>query len=184
MNFVHHALLHTIASAIAVSAFTSTAMAQETRQTQTSDSPQPASAARDGAPAETPPARAADSTEGTEDTPAAPAEATAELPPDPHRGDVQRTVGWTLCGAGAAAVAIGGAFAVVAKSEHDDAATETGAARYATSQEASGFANTAAFWLVAGGAAVASGAIVWLTAPRTHTSIGTNGRELLVRGTF
>jgi ferric-dicitrate binding protein FerR (iron transport regulator) len=131
-------------------------------------------------------------TAGAEETPrpappAAPAQALAADPQpsgDPHRGDVQRTVGWALCGAGTVAVAMGGGFAFVAHHEHDDASAETGSARLADERSASQLANGAAFLLVAGGAAVASGVIVLLTAPNAQTSIATDGREILVRGTF
>jgi hypothetical protein len=103
---------------------------------------------------------------------------------------VQRTVGWTLCGAGTVAVALGGMLAVVAKGKYDEAASESGTARDATSRDAREFVNSAAFLLVAGGATVVSGVVVLLTAPSapsaplSEVSIATNGREILLSGTF
>jgi hypothetical protein len=88
------------------------------------------------------------------------------------------------------AVAIGGVLAVAAKGTYDEAASESGAARDATSQDARGFVNGAAFLLVAGGGAVVSGVVVLLTAPSaprtplSEVSIATNGREILLSGTF
>ncbi len=117
----------------------------------------------------------------------APALATHPVDPTaatPHGGDLRRTVGWTLCGAGTVGAAIGGALAFVAKSEHDDAAAATGSARAADLQEAGRLTTSAAILLAAGGAAAVSGVVVLLTAPRVDAAIGTNGREILVSGTF
>jgi hypothetical protein len=191
MSLVHRTFFHAVACAIAVSAFPITAAAQEANQpnqasptspTSRVDSPQPPGAAHGDAIAAIQSPRAADATNSTNET-AAPAEA-MEPVQDTHRGDVQRTVGWTLCGAGGAAVAIGGVLAIVAKGEYDEAASQTGAARDATSRDADRAATSAALGIAAGAAAVLSGTIVLLTAPSAHVSVATNGRELLLRGTF
>jgi hypothetical protein len=107
----------------------------------------------------------------------------AESPPRTP-GQAQRVIGLAIGGAGLATLVTGGVLAMIAKSESNRAADEHGIARANDSTDAVHLANSAGVVIGIGAGVAAVGAVVWLTAPRTQTQVGTNGRELFLRGRF
>jgi len=99
-------------------------------------------------------------------------------------GRTQRIAGLTAAGAGAIALIAAGILSLVAKSEQDAATTEHGSSRVNDSAAAVHLANAATILVVAGGTVMAAGAILWLTSPNTPAQVGTNGHELILRGSF
>jgi tetratricopeptide (TPR) repeat protein len=96
-----------------------------------------------------------------------------------QRGETQRIVGLVVGGLGVAAVAFGSVAGVLASSKYSDAKNACGPAYPICPAESSAFGlrDTALTWatastiaFAAGGAAVAAGAIVFLTAPRASTT--------------
>lgn len=113
--------------------------------------------------------------------------AVVEIPTTPkeeQRGGMQRVLGFAIGGAGLVSAGIGGALALVAKSQYEKAAGEGFPARDTDSASAVGTGNAATILVLAGGAVTAAGVVVWLTAPRATVTVGTNGRDLLLRGSF
>jgi len=112
-----------------------------------------------------------------------------QLPPvDPasptRRGQGQRIAGLAAAGAGIVALGAGGVLALVAKSQDNTAANETFPAKHDDSLNASHLANTATIVVGAGAAVAVIGGLVWLTAPRSETAVGTNGSGIWLRGSF
>jgi hypothetical protein len=101
----------------------------------------------------------------------------------PPGGD-QRLGGLLTGGAGVAALGVGGILGLVAKAEDTTAKAEPGLARHTDSVSAVNLSNAATAVAVVGGVVTAVGIVIWLTAPSAHAQVGTNGRELLVGGTF
>jgi hypothetical protein len=99
-------------------------------------------------------------------------------------GGAQRLGGLLNGGAGVATLAAGGILGLVAKVEDTTAKAEPGLARHSDSVSAVNLGNAATAVMVIGGVVTAVGVVVWLTAPNAHAQVGTNGRELLVGGTF
>jgi serine/threonine-protein kinase len=99
-------------------------------------------------------------------------------------GQTQRLIGLVVGGAGILGMGASTVMVLVAKSQYDTAASESGAAKHADSVSATGLANGASVVFVIGAAATVGGAVVWLTAPRAPVAVGTNGRELLLSGSF
>jgi hypothetical protein len=99
-------------------------------------------------------------------------------------GGTQRIVGWTLLGAGVVGAGVGGVLGLVAKGKYDAATHSDGADRVSQSRSAVATGNVATGVVIGGAVVAAAGLVVWLTAPRGTISIGTNGTELLVRGSF
>jgi hypothetical protein len=79
---------------------------------------------------------------------------------------------------------VSSALVLVAKSQYDTAVGESGAARHNDSVSAHGLADGASIVFVAGAVVAATGAVVWLTAPKAPVSVGTNGHGLLLSGSF
>jgi hypothetical protein len=109
-----------------------------------------------------------------------------------------RTLGVVLGGVGVATLAVGFGVAFDAKSKDDAAKTETGAAQYNNSGSAVGEGNAATVVLGVGAAAAVTGVVLWLTAPHAKTDgassgsaapgrslgVATDGRVVVLRGTF
>jgi hypothetical protein len=100
------------------------------------------------------------------------------------RGGLSRMLPWVVGGSGAAAVFLGGAFALAAKSQYDKSAGESGTARHDDSLRASQLGDTATVVMGVGGALIATGVVFWFVTPRASVSVGTNGPQWFVRGTF
>jgi hypothetical protein len=107
----------------------------------------------------------------------------AESPQD-ARGQAQRVIGLTIGGAGLATLVTGGVLAIVAKFQSNHAVDEHNSASGPDSAGAVHLANTAGVVVGIGAGVAAVGAVVWLAAPRTQTQVGTNGREVFLRGRF
>jgi len=118
--------------------------------------------------------------EGTTATPA-PTEP-HEKPPSWWTG--RRALGVAMTGAGVVGAAVGGVLALSAKSQYNTAENESGAARHNDSVSAVNTGNVASVVLCVGAGVAAGGLVVWVTAPSTTTTVGTNGSQLFVRGTF
>lgn len=99
--------------------------------------------------------------------------------PDDDRGmPTQKLVGLVLGGAGLVGIGVGAVFAVVAKLKLDDAKTACSPGTYpvcddrsrdavtSANQSADGAATTSTVFFVAGGVALAGGAVLFFTAPR------------------
>lgn len=96
----------------------------------------------------------------------------------------RKWLGVGLFGAGAVAAGVGGVLGLMAKSQFNTASGESGQARVNDSASAVSSGNVATIVVVAGGVVAAAGVVVWLTAPSASTQVGTNGRDLVVQGTF
>ncbi|MDP9152244.1 MAG: hypothetical protein M3O36_20150 [Myxococcota bacterium] len=99
-------------------------------------------------------------------------------------GKTQRVVGLTIGAAGLLGVGAGGLLALVAKSDFSTAQGEHGESRVNDSASAVHLVNTATVVVIAGGVLAAAGAVVWLSSPRAPAQVGTNGRELFLKGRF
>ena len=99
--------------------------------------------------------------------PAAPA---SEPPPAPQSGgSSQKTIGLVIGGVGIAGLAVGSVLGLMASSSWSTAQKEQNNAQYQQAESdgknASTYANVSTFAFIAGGVAVAAGAVVWLAAP-------------------
>jgi hypothetical protein len=99
-------------------------------------------------------------------------------------GSGQRLAGMFVGGVGIVTMITGGVLGLVAKTQDSTAETEVGQASHTDSESAVNLGNIATIVTVIGVAATAVGAIIWLTAPNASAKVGTNGRELLLWGTF
>jgi serine/threonine-protein kinase len=128
---------------------------------------------------------------------AAPAPAWSTTPtPNKPRGNGRRTVGIILTGVGAAGVAAGGVLALMASSANDDsmkncnAADETrcNAAGVAEREDALALGTNATILTIVGGAALATGVVLWMSAPSSNAQVGalSNGSDarMVLRGSF
>jgi hypothetical protein len=86
----------------------------------------------------------------------------AEMAPPGGRGGAQRTIGFVVAGVGIAGVAVGSVFGLMASSKWNTAQADNSSS---DEQSASGLATASTIAFVAGGVAVAAGAVLWLTAP-------------------
>ncbi len=114
--------------------------------------------------------------------PAKPAETMATRPAS--RGGVQRVLGIVLGGAGIVALGIGGGIALDAKAKDNAAEGEGGLARQTDSRSDAGAGNVATAVVLAGAVVAATGVVLAITAPRGKVSVGTDGRGVLLKGTF
>jgi hypothetical protein len=85
---------------------------------------------------------------------------------------------------GIAALATGGVIGLVAKANDNAAANESAGPRHTDSVSAFNLGNVGTAVFVGGAVAAAAGFVVWLTAPTASPHVGTNGRDLFLRGTF
>jgi hypothetical protein len=99
-----------------------------------------------------------------------------------QRGGTQRTVGIVVGGVGIAGLGAAGVLGLVAKSQFDNAKKD--ASPLQPSQKAMRTGDIATGFAIGGGALLATGLTLWLTAPRGSVTVGTNGTELLVTGKF
>jgi hypothetical protein len=112
-------------------------------------------------------------------TPMPAAAPAGDLAPRATAGSSQRTWALVAGGAGLAGVAVGSVFGLVSKSKHDDAqarCTEGPSGKVCDAEglaldgEATSAGNLSTVAFVAGGALVATGLVLWFTAPRTDTA--------------
>jgi hypothetical protein len=93
---------------------------------------------------------------------------------DPERGNVQRVIGISLVGLGVIGAGAGAYFGVRSLNAHDDAATKCNAQGICSPEGATlrddsvTYGNYATIGLIAGGATMLAGFIVFLSAPRTE----------------
>jgi serine/threonine-protein kinase len=93
-------------------------------------------------------------------------------------GNTQRIIGVVVGAAGIVGLGVGTAFYFSAKSKNDEAlqncrtSTLCSPKGLSLTSDARSAATAATIALVAGGAAVAAGVVVWLTAPRSHPTTG------------
>lgn len=99
-------------------------------------------------------------------------------------GGTARLLGLVLGGAGVVGMGVGVAVALDAKSKDNQALGESGPARQTDSSSAVSQGNVATVLLGVGAALAVAGVIVWLTAPSEHVAMGTDGREVILRGSF
>ena len=102
----------------------------------------------------------------------------------PNTGATQRLAGLIVGGAGLAAMGVSGALTLVANSQFQSAEHESGTARLDDSIRAGHLADVATVVVAAGSAVTVAGALVWLTAPKSPVSVGSNGRDVFMFGTF
>jgi hypothetical protein len=108
-------------------------------------------------------------------SPAGPADTT---PPEASKGSTQRIVGIVVGAVGIVGLGVGTGFYFSAKSKNDDAlkncrtSTLCSPTGLTLTSDAKSAATAATVALIVGGAAVAAGAVVWLTAPHAHTGSG------------
>jgi hypothetical protein len=108
---------------------------------------------------------------------------------DPHAGRTQRILGVGLIGIGVAAGVVGGVFGLKAGSKRDESrdncnANDCNAAGFAARKDALDAAQTSTILFVASGVAVVGGAVLYLTAPSSSTSVSVGARGAYVSGTF
>jgi hypothetical protein len=125
--------------------------------------------------------------------------APAEQPPDPERtssdGSAMRGVGLVVGGVGIAGLAVGGIFAGLSVSAHDSYQNACGSAIGAAPNQCNqagvngerdaatkGTVSTVA--LIGGGALLATGATLFLLAPRARTQVGVGLGRLVLQGSF
>jgi serine/threonine-protein kinase len=109
--------------------------------------------------------------------------------PTAPRGEAPYWTGRRIAGAGIAAAGIvgmgvGGLLGLAAKSQFNNAEGETGAPRHNDSVSAVNAGNVATIVVGIGGAVAVGGLVLWFTAPSTSVQLGTNGGELVVRGSL
>ncbi len=111
--------------------------------------------------------------------------AASEPPADGVRsGRTQRLLGLIAGGAGVVTMGVGGVLGLVAKAQDDAARDAPWPAKHDDSVGAANLGDAATIVALVGAGVTAAGVIVWLTAPKAHAEVGTNGRELFLRGTF
>jgi hypothetical protein len=117
--------------------------------------------------------------------PARAADATPEATPASHSyWTGRRLLGVGVGAAGVIGVGIGVGLGLAANSEYSTAKGEIGAPRRNDSSSAVSEGNVATVVFTVGAVALAAGVVIWLTAPSSTTQVGTDGRQLLLRGTF
>jgi hypothetical protein len=95
-----------------------------------------------------------------------------------------RLIGWIVGGAGIAGLGVATGIALDAKSKDNTAAGEPGLARQTDSQAAVQQGNVATVVFGIGAAALATGVVLWILAPSPSTTVGINGRDVVLRGSF
>ncbi|HEY3595724.1 MAG TPA: hypothetical protein VGL13_17680 [Polyangiaceae bacterium] len=115
-------------------------------------------------------------------TPVVASEPTPVVPPSSAPGKTQRTTGYVVGGLGIAGLGTAGVMGLIARSQYVKSQTSVHVA--ADSSKAFKLGNEATVVGAVGGALLATGVVLWLTAPRGQVAVGTNGTELLVSGSF
>jgi tetratricopeptide (TPR) repeat protein len=116
----------------------------------------------------------------------------SEPAPFPNDGSSQRTIAWIVGGTGAALLATAGVFAGLAVGKNNDSKSncdpndESSCSPTGVSQrdDAKTFANIATVATVLGGLGVASGVVLYVTAPSTEERLIADGAIVGVRGSF
>lgn len=114
--------------------------------------------------------------------------------PAPQASSSQRTLALVTGGAGIVALGVGATFGILSLSHHSNAEnacasdvyqfrcpTENGASEW-NSARTTGNVSTIGF--IAGGVLLAGAAVLWFTAPRSHTRVGASASGLVAAGTF
>jgi tetratricopeptide (TPR) repeat protein len=96
-------------------------------------------------------------------------------------GKTQRTIAYVVGGIGVAGMAGAGVLAVLGKTQMNKANKDQSPTE---AKKAVNLGNAATVAVSAGGALAATGLILWLAAPRTPVTVGTDGTELFLSGTF
>lgn len=118
----------------------------------------------------------------------------AVVAPPPQPSSSQRTLALVTGGAGVIALGVGATFGILSLSHHSNAEsacasdvyqfrcpTEDGASEW-NSARTTGNVSTIGF--VAGGVLLAGAAVLWFTAPRSHTRVGASASGIIAAGTF
>ncbi len=108
----------------------------------------------------------------------------AATPTPSPLGQAQRVTGLVVAALGVAGLGVSGVVGLVAKSHDVSAAAETFPAKHDDSLNASHLANAATIMAGGGAAMVVIGGLLWFTAPRTATAVGTSGSAVWLRGSF
>jgi hypothetical protein len=123
--------------------------------------------------------------DGEARTPQAPPGAEQPGRPDaPHGLSTRRWAAIVTMGAGAVVAGAGGIIGLAARSAFDRADQESGIQRHVDSVSAVNTGNAATVVACTGGLLVASGAVLWLTAPGAHAQVGASAGQLLVKASF
>ncbi len=143
------------------------------RVTVTIPSLENADAAVAAAPASLPPAGAVASNEAS----LSPADGAAASSDAKSAGDGQRLAGLITGGVGLVGLGVGGAFGLLSASKHSDYTSHClgnvcDAQGYASHSDAVSDGNISTVAFIAGGALVAAGAVLWITAPKSHPASG------------
>jgi hypothetical protein len=109
----------------------------------------------------------------------APAEAAPARP-----GQTQRIAALVTGGVGVVGLGVGVICGLVAKSKDDSAAQEPFPARHDDSLAAAHLSDAGTVVFVVGAAAVATGVVLWFTAPSDAVTVGLTGDRLLLQGRF
>jgi hypothetical protein len=96
----------------------------------------------------------------------------------------RRVGGVVVAGVGVIGFGVGGILGLAAKSKFNFAEGEASPARETDSASAVSLGNAATGLVIGGAVVAAAGLLVWLTAPSARVQVGTNGGQMLVRGTF
>jgi hypothetical protein len=124
-----------------------------------------------------PPAATATAPQPAQTTPEAPASS-------PSYWTGRRILGVGVAAAGVVGVAVGIGLGLAANGEYNTAKGEDGVPRKNDSSSAVSEGNVATVIFTAGAVVAAAGIVVWLTAPSATTQVGTDGHQILLRGTF
>jgi hypothetical protein len=122
---------------------------------------------------------------------AAPASQTPAEPPSesPSGGSTsywtgRRVGGVVVAGVGVVGLGVGGILGLAAKSKFNSAENEASPERESDSASAVSLGNVATSFVIGGAVVAAAGLVVWLTASSAPVQVGTNGGQVLVRGSF
>lgn len=99
-------------------------------------------------------------------------------------GSGGRVLAIGLTGLGAVALGTGGVLGLWAKGRFDRAEGETGTAQRTDSAGATNTGNVATAVVIAGAVTAAAGLVVWIAVPGHRATVGTDAREVFLRGTF
>jgi hypothetical protein len=96
----------------------------------------------------------------------------------------RRVGGFAITGVGVVGLGVGGIIGLVAESKFSSAKNEASPARETDSESAVRLGNVATGVVIGGAVVAAAGLVVWLTAPSAPVQVGTNGGQMLLRGSF
>ncbi|HEY8040905.1 MAG TPA: hypothetical protein VIF15_13965 [Polyangiaceae bacterium] len=112
---------------------------------------------------------------------------TPDEPPPAQGGSTQKTIALVVGGVGVVGVAVGAVFGLNAKSKNDQALQNCRTSTLCTAQglsltdDAKSAATISTVAFAAGGAALAAGVVLWLTAPSSHASTGLRVAPVVAR---